>query len=227
MEVIAVTISSLYIQNRTRRKNVSRIIDKVIIRDYVSNHFQTAVFSLEDMDTQDNIFSKFDIIYGIDHFHFAKNERAKLTTFATSNRICFYTSTPKYYFQIKLHRSTYEAEYEKWKRYIENSKQFQKEFLIIPTYFIQSIVQEDLRRLIEWYLAKDWKVEDIERHLKKNMERFKINERISHIAVAKIKDIIDAIDNGHYTTKEIKDGPSTLVWAMVPWTAVSDLELIK
>jgi len=216
------------IEGRNRRKNVSRIIDKVIIRKYVSEYFNTSIFSLEDMSVPNNTLSKFDIIYGIDHFHFSRNENAKLVTFATSNRICFCNSyRPKYYFQIKLHRSTFEAEYDKWKRYINDAKSFQKEFLIIPTYFVQSIVHESLRTLIEKYMYRGWSVEDIEKHLIERYDQFNLDNEVKHIAVAKIVDIIDAIDNGKYTSKEINDGPSILTWAFVPWTEVNGFELIK
>ncbi len=205
------------------RGSISLIIDLACLSKHISKHFNTHIFSVEaDRST---VLSNLDKSIGIDQIHLFidKDDHA----FATSNRICFVKKDqPARYFKIKYKKSNRQTEYDVWKKLIYEDDLDTDIYPIIPTYFIQSFVDIDLKFKIENLLKKGLSVEKCIELIENKKTDFDIDDYIRGIAYAHIRDILDAIDSNQFKERVIQEGPNTLHWAYVDWMNVRNLGII-
>lgn len=212
----------------TLRANTSLIIENSCISKYLSEHFKTTIFSVEAIKTK-NVLSTLDRSAGVDQIHIFTEKDYE--SFATSNRICFVKDgDPTKYFKIKYKRSNNKTEYDIWKIY--NDKYFSNTgididiYPIIPSYFIQSFVDLELKYKIKNLLKKGYSVDKCIELIENKKTDFDINDYIKEIAYAKIKDILEALDLRLFEEKVITEGNTKLHWAYVNWMDVRDLRII-
>lgn len=207
------------------RANVSLIIENAAIAKHVSRNFKTTIFSVESIKAR-NALSILDKSAGVDQIHCYIDREYE--SFATSNRICFVKKNDQTkYFKIKYKRNNRRTEYDIWKIY--NSDYFSTSDIhpIIPSYFIQSFVDLDLKYIIMDMLKEGKSVDDCIELIENNKTGFNIDDYIREIGYARINDLIDAIDSGLFKEKIVTEkNNNKLHWAYVDWMDVKDLCII-
>lgn len=207
------------------RANISLIIENACISEYTSKYFQTEIFSVEAVTTQ-NALKTLDKSVGLDQIHVYINKDDE--SFGTSNRICFVKKEePTKYFKIKYKRTNNKTEYDIWKKY--NIEYFSKTkiYPLIPSYFIQSFVDLELKYKIQDLLKKGISVDSCIELIKNKEVDFNADDYIKEIAYAHITDLIDAIESRSFKEKiYIEDDNNKLHWAYVDWIDVKDLGII-